>query len=373
MRAATDDDTTTDGQTIDGRPAGAATDHVSRRLRSAGGMAALVAVTVAAVAASVGLGPVVVPPDEAVRVLVTHLAPGAVNQPPDPLFQQIVWDFRLPRALLGAVVGAGLALVGAVLQAAVRNPLADPYLLGVSSGAAAGAVLALTLSLTSAGLTISGAAFAGALVATAALYALARRGGRVTPTRFVLAGVALAYLFQAIYSYLLISTDPRSAQSTLFWLLGSLGSADWSDLGLPAAALVAGSIALLARARSLNALIVGDEIAVSLGLDVNRLRLELLLLTSLLVGVMVSVSGAIAFVGLIVPHAVRFVVGSDHRRLLPVSALVGASFLVIVDLVARTVAEPTEVPLTVVTSLVGVPFFLWLLRRRERGREGIYG
>ncbi|MGL4745630.1 MAG: FecCD family ABC transporter permease [Dermatophilaceae bacterium] len=336
-------------------------------------LASLVAVLVVALTASVGLGPVVVPPDEAVRILVVQVLPNVLDHQPDPLFQQIVWDFRLPRALLGAVVGAGLALVGAVLQATVRNPLADPYLLGVSSGAAAGAVLALALGLTSAGVTMSGAAFAGALVATAALYALARRGGRVTPIRFVLAGVALAYLFQAIYSYVLISTDPRSAQSTLFWLLGSLGSADWSDLGIPAAALVAGSIALLAQARALNALIVGDETAVSLGLDVNRLRLQLLLLTSLLVGVMVSVSGAIAFVGLIVPHAVRLVVGSDHRRLLPISALVGASFLVLVDLAARTIAEPTEIPLTVVTSLVGVPFFLWLLRQRERGREGIYG
>ncbi|MGF1662354.1 MAG: FecCD family ABC transporter permease [Kineosporiaceae bacterium] len=341
-----------------------------RGMRVTAVLACLVAAVVVAVLASVGLGPVGVSPAEVLRVTAGELAPGLFDTAADPLSRQIVWDFRLPRALLGAVVGAGLALVGAVLQATVRNPLADPYVLGVSAGASAGAVAALTLGLaTSLGLSL--AAFLGAAVATGAVYALARRGGRITPTRLVLAGVSLGYLFQAVYSYLLLTADPRAAQSTLFWLLGSLGSADWADLGIPAVVLVLGSVILLAQARSLNSLITGDETAVSLGLDVERFRLRMLLLTSLLVGVMVSVSGAIAFVGLVVPHAVRLVLGADHRRLLPASALVGAAFLVLVDLAARTVAQPREVPLTIVTSLIGVPFFVWLLQRRGRDREGL--
>ena len=338
----------------------------------------LIAVLAGAVVLSVllatSLGPVSVPLSESGRSILHHLLPGLVGPPRDPVQDQIIWQFRLPRAFMGVLVGAGLSLVGCALQAAVRNPLADPYLLGVSSGASLGAVAVLTLgSAAVGGLGVSAAAFAGALLAMGLVYVLARRRGRVSPLRLVLAGVALAYLFQAVYSFLLIKTEPQAAQAAQFWLLGSLGRATWSDLGLPAAALVAGSTYLMLQARPLNSLLAGEETAVSLGLNVNRFRVQLLVVTSLLVGVMVAVSGAIAFVGLIVPHVCRLVAGSDHRRLLPTAALTGAAFLVLVDLAARTIDQPSELPLTIVTAFFGVPCFVWLLRSRDRSREDLLG
>jgi iron complex transport system permease protein len=276
---------------------------------------------------------------------------------------------------LAVLVGAGLGLVGTVMQAVVRNPLADPYLLGVAAGAALGAVVVLVVgSAAVAGLGLSGAAFAGAVVATALLYVLAQRNGRITTPRLVLGGVALAYLFQSVYSFLLLkaaSGGAGNASSILFWLMGSLAGTRHDDLLIPALVLGIGAALLLTQASSLNSLLVGEESATALGLDVNRFRIAMLLLTSLLVGVMVAVSGAIAFVGLIIPHMVRLVVGSDHRRVLPAAALLGATFLVLVDLVARTADEPAELPLSIVTAVVGVPFFVWLLRRRDRSDEGV--
>ena len=335
---------------------------------------ALGAIVVSSVLLATSLGPVSVPLLECWRIVIHHVLPGAVGAPADGVQDQIIWDFRLPRALLGVLVGAGLSLVGCALQAAVRNPLADPYLLGVSAGAALGAVIVIVIgSAAVGGLSLSLAAFCGALLAMGFVYVLARRGGRVTPLRLVLAGVALAYLFQAVYSFLLIKTTPEAAQAAQFWLLGSLGTARWPDLGLPAGALLAGSAFLLAQARPLNSLLAGEETAVSLGLNVNRFRVQLLVVTSLLVGVMVAVSGAIAFVGLIIPHLCRLVVGSDHRRLLPTAALTGAAFLVLVDLAARTIDQPSELPLTIVTAVFGVPCFVWLLRRRDRSREALFG
>lgn len=323
---------------------------------------ALCAVTVLAV----GIGAVRVAPGTVLRILGGHLLPGVDASGVAVVEDQIVWTFRLPRALLAVLVGATLALSGAVLQAVVRNPLAEPFLLGVSQGASLGAVLVFVLGSVAVGQwSLSGAAFAGGIAATALVYAAAQRAGRVTPARLILAGVALAFLFQALYSYVLLKAQSgRAAQAILFWLLGSLGGARWDVLLVPAGALLLGLVLLLSQARPLNALLAGDDTAASLGVGVHRLRLALFVLTSLLVGVVVAVSGAIAFVGLIVPHAARLLVGSDHRRMLPVAALLGAVFLQLVDIAARTLDAPQELPLSIVTALLGVPFFLWLLRRR---------
>ncbi|MFD9941242.1 FecCD family ABC transporter permease [Nonomuraea sp. NPDC059023] len=316
--------------------------------------------------AAVSIGAVHVGPAQVWGIVADRLIPGAAVPSWTPAQAQIVWEFRLPRALLALLVGAGLAVVGAVLQALVRNPLADPFLLGVSSGASLGAVLVLIFGASAlGGLPLSMAAFLGALLALMLVYVLAQRSGRITPARLVLAGVALAYLFQAVYSYVLQQAHSgRAAQQVLFWLLGSLGGARWHMLPIPAAVLLAGIAYLLVQHRPLNALSSGEDSAVSLGVSVTALRARLFVLTSLLVGVLVATSGAVAFVGLIVPHAARLLVGADHRRVLLVSALLGALFLQLVDIAARTVAAPQELALSIVTAVFGVPFFLWLLRRR---------
>lgn len=330
----------------------------------------LVVVLAAVTLAAIGIGAVAVPIDQTWRIVTAHLLPWLPAPVGSPVDDQIIWEYRVPRALLAILVGSALALAGAVLQALVRNPLAEPFLLGVSQGASFGAVLVFVLgSVALGGLALSTAAFAGALLATALVYLTAQRSGRITPSRLILAGVALAFLFQALYSYVLQKADSgRAAQAILFWLLGSLGGARWDVLAVPAVVLGAGLVLLLVQYRPLNALGAGDETAISLGVNVNRLRIALFVLTSLLVGVIVAVSGAIAFVGLIIPHAARLVVGADHRRVLPVTALLGAIFLQLVDIVARTVNAPAELPLSIVTAVVGVPFFLWLLRRGSPDR-----
>ncbi|KES03559.1 ABC transporter permease [Streptomyces toyocaensis] len=284
----------------------------------------------------------------------------------------IVWQLRVPRALLAALVGAGLGIVGTAVQALVRNPLADPYLLGISNGASLGAVAAIVLGTTTGGLFgvgVSGAAFLGALLSFGLVWAVARRGGGFSPLKLVLAGVAIGQFLSGFTSYLVLRVgDEQQTQGVLFWLMGSLGGAQWSTLVLPAGAVLLGLVALQARARGLNALLLGDETAAGLGVDVVALRRELFVVTSVLTGVLVSVSGAIGFVGLMVPHLCRLVIGGDHRRLLPVSALTGAVLLVVVDIVCRTALPSMELPVGVVTAFVGAPVLLFLLDRRlERG------
>ncbi|MEU1308403.1 iron ABC transporter permease [Streptomyces cinnamoneus] len=318
-----------------------------------------------ALTASVCLGSTSVPLDEVWSAVVR----GVGGQGPVPGTQDlIVWQLRVPRALLAAVVGAGLGLVGTAVQALVRNPLADPYLLGISSGASLGAVSAIVLGASAGGalgLGLSSAAFAGALASFALVWTFARRGGGFRPLRLVLAGVGIGQFLSGFTHYLVLQAgDEQQTHGALFWLMGSLGGAQWSTLALPTAAVVLASAALLARARGLNAMLMGDETAASLGVDVTRLRRELFVVTSLLTGVLVSVSGAIGFVGLMVPHACRMVVGGDHRRLLPVAGLFGALLLVVVDLVARTALPDQELPVGVVTALIGAPALLYLLDRR---------
>ncbi|MFE2182670.1 FecCD family ABC transporter permease [Streptomyces sp. NPDC059455] len=345
-----------------------ATDAPARTRRSvpAGPLALLLAVgLLAALTAAVAWGSTSIPPGEVWSVVWRRLTGHAPRPGTNDL---IVWQLRLPRALLAALVGAGLGLVGTAMQALVRNPLADPYFLGVSNGASLGAVAAIVLGLGTGGalgLGLSGAAFAGALATFALVWAVARRGGGFAPLRLVLAGVAIGQFLSGFTSYLVLQAgDEQQTHSVLFWLMGSLSGASWPLLAAPAVAVPAVLLLLQARARGLNALLMGDETAAGLGIDVVRLRRELFAVTSLLTGVLVAVSGAIAFVALMVPHVCRLVVGGDHRRLLPVSALFGALLLVVVDLVCRTAMEAQELPVGVVTSLIGAPALLYLLDRR---------
>ncbi|NEW69177.1 FecCD family ABC transporter permease [Streptomyces rhizosphaericus] len=338
----------------------------TRRSVPAGPSALLLAVALlAALTAAVAWGSMSIPPGEVWSVVWRRLTGHAPRPGTNDL---IVWQLRLPRALLAALVGAGLGLVGTAMQALVRNPLADPYFLGVSNGASLGAVAAIVLGLGTGGalgLGLSAAAFAGALATFALVWAVARRGGGFAPLRLVLAGVAIGQFLSGFTSYLVLQAgDEQQTHSVLFWLMGSLGGASWPLLAAPAVAVPAVLLLLQARARGLNALLMGDETAAGLGIDVVRLRRELFAVTSLLTGVLVAVSGAIAFVALMVPHVCRLVVGGDHRRLLPLSALFGALLLVVVDLVCRTAMEVQELPVGVVTSLIGAPALLYLLDRR---------
>ena len=320
---------------------------------------------------AVTLGPVPINPLTVWQIIGSHLfgtEPGEWSRAHD----QIVWLIRLPRVLLAAVIGAGLAVVGTAMQATVRNPIADPYILGISAGASIGAVLVILFGLQIFGLySLSIAAFLGALAAFAIVFTLAQQQGRLPPIRLILVGVAASYVFSAITSFLIFRAhDTRQTQAVLFWLAGSVASAKWSFLLIPTVVIIVGTVILVLQARSMNALVAGGETAITLGVDTNRFRKELMALSALLTGVMVAVAGAIGFVGLIMPHAVRLFVGADHRRVLPVSVLVGAIFLIWVDVLARTIVAPEELPLGVITAFVGGPFFLWLLRRRGQAFGG---
>ncbi|MEU9501687.1 iron ABC transporter permease [Streptomyces sp. NPDC048196] len=343
-----------------------ADDRTARRTPRAGLLALALGVTLlAALTAAVSVGATAIPPAEVWSVVLRRLGGAPPRPGTDDL---IVWQLRVPRALLAALVGAGLGLVGTATQALVRNPLADPYLLGISNGASLGAVAAIVLGAGTGGLLglgLSAAAFAGALAAFALVWCLARRGGGFSPLRLVLAGVGVGQFLSGFTSYLVLQAgDEQQTRSVLFWLMGSLSGATWSLLGLPLLAVAAGMLALQARARAMNALLMGDETAAGVGVPVTRLRRELFVVTSLLTGVLVAVSGAVGFVGLMVPHLCRLVIGGDHRRLLPLSALTGALLLVVVDLVCRTAMDTQELPVGVVTALIGAPALLFVLDRR---------
>lgn len=316
-------------------------------------------------AVSLGFGAAQVPLERVLAILGQHLF-GIVPDAAVSLGQDsIVWQLRAPRVLLGALVGAGLALVGTALQAVTRNPLADPHLLGVSSGAAFGAVLVVLYLGEFAGLlSLPLAAFAGALASMLLVLAIASRSGRLESDRLLLAGVAVSFVMMAASNLLLYLGNPHAASSVLFWMLGGLGLARWELLWLPALCLALALAVLLGLGRALNALMAGEQSAVSLGLEPRRVRLLVFVVASLLTGVLVSLSGAIGFVGLMLPHVARFLVGAEHRRVLPVAALLGSLFLVWVDVAARTWLAPQDLPIGIVTAAIGGVFFLAMLQRR---------
>ncbi|WP_434092992.1 FecCD family ABC transporter permease [Streptomyces lasiicapitis] len=314
------------------------------------------------VAASVRIGTTDVSYADVARTAGFHL--GLDVEPLPRLVDSLIWELRVPRVLMAALVGASLAVCGAALQAITRNALADPYLLGISSGASTGAVTVVVLGVGSGSLGVTGGAFVGAMVSFGLLMVLLKKGG-LDSVRVVLTGVVVSQLFTALTSLVLMASgDSEAIRAITQWLLGSMAPARWDTTAVTAAVTAAGLLVLWLNSASLDGFSFGSDTASSLGVDVRTTRWVLLVVTSLMTAVAVATVGAIGFVGLIVPHGVRFLVGPLHRLLLPLSALAGAVFLVWTDALARVAFAPQEVPVGVFTALLGVPLFLLVLRKR---------
>jgi iron complex transport system permease protein len=334
---------------------------LKRLLWTCGGLAVLL---LASVLLALKLGAVPISVTELVADL-GRIAIGRADALPSE-YRLIVFDLRLPRIFLGILVGASLSVAGASFQALLRNPLADPYVLGVSSGAALGSIVALIVAPEFALLTPLGA-FLGAIATIAAVYFLGRREGQLDSTTLLLGGIILASFFSAIILFLMTTLAGRDLRGMAYWLMG--------DLSTPVSAgmqwiftlgLVAGIGAIYSTSADLNLLLTGEREAAHLGVDVTRVKLVVYVSASLLTALAVSASGAIGYVGLLVPHAVRLIFGSDYRLLIPASALCGAIALVLADMLARTVVSPTELPVGAMTAMAGAPVFIYLLRRGLR-------
>ncbi|HEY8347589.1 MAG TPA: iron ABC transporter permease [Symbiobacteriaceae bacterium] len=330
------------------------------------GLIALLALLAAMVIAS-GIGSVSIPPGEVVKIILSRL-PGVALEPTWPeAHATVLWSVRLPRVVMGALVGMALAVAGCAYQGLFENPLADPYVLGVSSGSGLGAALVIagwgTLRGGALGAVPAGA-FVGGLLTMLLVYSLASTGSRVPRAAILLAGVAVGSLAAAFISLVVYFTSASSRDAIIFWMMGGLGGANWVKVLWLLPYLMVGMGILLSLSRELNALLMGEEEAWHLGVDVERVKKLVLVASTLLTAASVAFCGSIGFVGMIVPHLVRMLVGPDHRYLLPVSALVGGVVLVLADALARSLLAPAEIPVGLVMAVAGGPFFLWLLRRR---------
>jgi iron complex transport system permease protein len=333
-------------------------------------MPLLVALLAVAVLLGVGIGAVAIGPREVFAILADK---AGFDTGIEVTQQQtaVLWAIRLPRVVLAALVGAGLAVSGAALQGVFRNPLADPGLIGVSGGSALGAVGAIVLGVTPFGIaTLPIAAFCGGLLTTAVVYALARQDGQTEVVTLVLTGIALNAITGAVTGFLTFFADDSQLRAIVFWSMGSLGGATSTAVLAVIPFICAGLLLVPRCGHALNLLVLGEREAGHLGVSTERVRIALIVLTALMTGAAVAVAGIVGFVGLVVPHVIRLVVGPDHRVLLPASALAGASLLLFADLAARTVVAPAELPIGVITALVGGPFFLLLLHRTRRAHGG---
>lgn len=286
-----------------------------------------------------------------------------------PGIQNIVIYLRIPRALLGMVVGASLAVSGIAMQAFTKNPLSEPYVLGISSGASVGAVLSIVSALVlpwGTRLTIPVGSFCGAMASILIVCTLSGTSGEITPMRLILVGVAVSAICSAVTDFI-VYTAPQDAQvrEATFWMLGGLGNASWRELPIPSLALVPSMMVMIFLARPLNAMMMGDDAAITLGVNIERVRMILIVLTALLTACSVMVSGCIGFIGLIVPHLVRSIVGADHVKLIPVSCIFGGLFMLWADAAARVVCAPAELPVGILTAMIGGPLFLWMIHTRK--------
>ena len=328
----------------------------------------VVALVVSAVVA-IGIGAFDASPGEVLRVILRHLGL-RIGAPPEQIVDDVVWEIRTPRVMLAIVVGGALGCAGAAMQGSFANPLAEPGVIGVSSGAALGAVLAIVAGFTLFDTwSVAAAAFVAGLITVALVYAASRANGRTEVVTLILTGVALNALTGAVIGLVTYLSTDAELRSITFWTLGSVSSATWDKVRVVGPLAIIGVLVACTQARRLDLLSLGERSARHLGVDVERLRILMLAVIALLTASAVAVSGIILFVGLVMPHLVRMVIGPAHRTLLPASALAGAFAVVLADTIARTAIAPSEIPLGVLTALVGAPFFLWMLRR-TRARQG---
>lgn len=333
-------------------------------------MLVLTGVSLVVLLACMGFGAEPISFGHTVRMLIESVGDRVAGRESSSPSSVILLQIRLPRILLGGLVGGSLAAVGVVLQALLRNPLAEPYVLGISSGAALGAGIAILLGIGTTLWALSALplfAFAGGLVALFAIYQIAKVGGQLPVPVLLLAGVILNAVFSACLMFMTSIMEPSRSFGMVMWLMGTLTAPTYPALGVLGLYLVAGSVLLARLARPLNLLALGEQGARSLGVEVEQVKRQAVLLCALMTGAVVSVSGMIGFVGMLIPHGVRMVLGPDHRLLLPASFLAGAIFLMIADTIARTILAPAEVPVGIVTALAGGPFFLYLLVSRKGG------
>lgn len=318
-----------------------------------------------------GLGPVSVAPGTTAKILLSRV-PGignGIEQTWEQLDENIVLGLRLPRVCLGMIVGASLAVCGVTMQALVRNKLADPFILGVSNGAAAFATLGMLFGAFSflGTYSLSISAFIGSAITIIFVYMISRIRGRINITQLLLSGVAISMIMDGITSIIKLSApNALGLHNAEFWMSGSLAGAKWAYLQLPLVVLLVCMAVLMVNYRGLNLLLLGDESAGALGVNVRRLQKMLVLIASLIAGVTIAVSGSIGFVGLMVPHFTRLLVGGDHRKVLPISALLGGILVVWVDVIARMMIAPEELPVGILTAVIGGPIFIWMLKRNTK-------
>lgn len=331
----------------------------------------LIFVSAISILLAIGIGPVSVSPKIVAAILGDRIPILTAILPKEwtELDAHIVMQLRLPRVLLGMIVGASLSVTGVAMQALVRNPLADPFILGVSSGASATATLGMLFGVFHffGRYSLAISAFLGAAITIIIVYSISRVRGRINITQLLLTGVVTAMIMDAITKIITLhAPNALGLHNAAFWMSGSLAGAKWGYLQLPFIVMLVCIIVLMINYRSLNALLFGEETAGTLGINVNRMQKLLILIASLLAGVTIAVSGAIGFVGLIAPHITRLLIGSDHRRVLPVSAFLGGILVVWTDVVARIIVAPEELPIGLLTAIIGGPFFIWLLKRNTR-------
>ncbi|WP_407665165.1 FecCD family ABC transporter permease [Microcella humidisoli] len=349
----------------------AAPRSVSPRIRALALVLLLAGILVGGVVLSAVTGQLPITPTEVAGSLLRAIGIDTAWAPTDPIVESTLWVVRFPRILMGLAVGAALAVAGAVMQAVFGNPLAEPGVVGVSSGAALGAATAITI-----GASVLGGpgvalfAFVGGLLATLLVYAVARAGGRTEVVTLLLTGIAVNAIAQAGIAFVLFVADTASREQIVFWQLGSLGGSRWDQVALVAVVAAVGITVALLLARRYDLLALGERSARHLGVDVERLRIVSIVLVALLTGAAVAFTGIIAFVGLVVPHLIRMIIGPAHRGLILASAVGGGALLVVADLLTRTLVGGAELPIGMLTSLVGGPFFFWLLYRQRRRSGG---